>query len=330
MDGLEGLLHNGGSVLPWIWVMITFGGYSILLTARVITDHLSLQCFRHGHRLTLRLQAWWLHIWSDHGKVTYCDTTGSTACLDNSLLFYLGVYVGLGAFACLIGTARSYLALKTSLFVAKSLFRGLLHTILHTPLRWLDVVPPGRIMNRFIVDNMVVDSLLGDDIQSTLANAFDMALAILAGSLVSPWLMLPATILCIICVIYGRLYLNTAREIRRLESVLKSSIFEQARSALSSLWTIRAEEKTAVYVSKVTEDIDKYARAYWQLWLVNCWLAFRMDFLGSTVVDFDRILVLSGGRVAEFGNPQELMQRPAGVFRAMMMEHDGEELTPPR
>ncbi|CAG8076420.1 unnamed protein product [Penicillium nalgiovense] len=50
----------------------------------------------------------------------------------------------------------------------------------------------------------------------------------------------------------------------------------------------------------------------------------------STVVDFDRILVLSGGHVAEFGNPQELMQRPAGVFRAMMMEHDGEELAPPR
>ncbi|KAJ6187247.1 ABC transporter family protein, partial [Penicillium mononematosum] len=248
----------GGSVLPWTWVMITFGGYSILLTART----------------------WWLHIWSNH------ESDHGT-----------GVYVGLGAFACLIGTARSYLALKTSLFVAKSLFSGLLHTILHTPLRWLDVVPPGRIMNRFIVDNMVVDSLLGDDIQSTLANAFDMALAILAGSLVSPWLMLPATILCIICVIYGRLYLNTAREIRRLESVLKSSIFEQARSALSGLWTIRAEDKTAVYVSKVTEGIDKYARAYWQLWLLNCWLAFRMDVLGAVFAIVASILVVSSPSV---------------------------------
>ena len=46
----------------------------------------------------------------------------------------------------------------------------------------------------------------------------------------------------------------------------------------------------------------------------------------STVVDFDRILVLSEGRVAEFGNPQDLMQRPSGVFRAMMMEHGSEEV----
>ncbi|KAJ6035663.1 uncharacterized protein N7446_010423 [Penicillium canescens] len=264
-------LTISGSICPWMWVMVTFGGYSVLLTAR----------------------AWWLHVWSEHETGTSCNAKESTRCLDSHLLFYLGVYVGLGTFACLIGTARSYLALKASLLVAKKLFAGLLHTILHTPLRWLDVVPPGRIMNRFIVDNLIVDSLLGDDIQSILANAFDMALAILAGSIVSPWLIIPAVILCIICVSYGRIYLNTAREIRRLESVSKSSIFEQVRSALSGLLTIRAEGKTPLYVNKVTEEIDKYARAHWQLWLFNCWLAFRMDVLGAIFAMVASILVVS-------------------------------------
>lgn len=194
---------------------------------------------------------------------------------------------------CIIGTLRSYFALQTSLHVAKGLFGGLLHTILHTPLRWLDTIPPGRIINRFVADILVVDSLLGDDIQSTLANAFDVTLAILAGSLVSPWSIVAATILCIVCVGYGRIYLDTAREIQRLESVVKSPIFEQVRTSLSGLWTIRAGDRTPIYVDKVTEHVDRYARASWHRWLLNCWLSFRMDVLGAVFAVTASILVVS-------------------------------------
>lgn len=42
----------------------------------------------------------------------------------------------------------------------------------------------------------------------------------------------------------------------------------------------------------------------------------------STIADFDRILVLSDGAVAEFGTPRELWDKGAGdgVFRAMCEE----------
>ncbi|PHH87815.1 hypothetical protein CDD83_8368 [Cordyceps sp. RAO-2017] len=43
----------------------------------------------------------------------------------------------------------------------------------------------------------------------------------------------------------------------------------------------------------------------------------------STIADFDRILVLSEGVVAEFGTPSELWNKEGGVFRAMC-EHSGE------
>ncbi|XP_044719937.1 ABC transporter domain-containing protein [Hirsutella rhossiliensis] len=44
----------------------------------------------------------------------------------------------------------------------------------------------------------------------------------------------------------------------------------------------------------------------------------------STIADFDRILVLSDGSVAEFGTPRELWDKESGVFRAMC-EHSGEK-----
>lgn len=43
----------------------------------------------------------------------------------------------------------------------------------------------------------------------------------------------------------------------------------------------------------------------------------------STIADFDRILVLEGGRVVEFGSPRELWEREEGAFRGMV-EDSGE------
>lgn len=46
----------------------------------------------------------------------------------------------------------------------------------------------------------------------------------------------------------------------------------------------------------------------------------------STIADFDRILVLGDGRVAEYGTPRELWERDGGkgVFRGMC-EESGEK-----
>jgi ABC-type multidrug transport system fused ATPase/permease subunit len=43
----------------------------------------------------------------------------------------------------------------------------------------------------------------------------------------------------------------------------------------------------------------------------------------STVIDFDRILVLSGGEIAEYGTPRELWEKEGGLFREMC-ENTGE------
>lgn len=44
----------------------------------------------------------------------------------------------------------------------------------------------------------------------------------------------------------------------------------------------------------------------------------------STIADFDRILVLNDGQVAEFGTPHDLWETEDGIFRDMC-EHSGEK-----
>jgi ABC-type multidrug transport system fused ATPase/permease subunit len=40
----------------------------------------------------------------------------------------------------------------------------------------------------------------------------------------------------------------------------------------------------------------------------------------STVIDFDRILVMNDGVAAEFGSPRELLEMDRGIFKAMVAE----------
>lgn len=65
------------------------------------------------------------------------------------LRFYLGIYFGISVLICTFGTLRYLTVLLGSLRASRILFEKLTYTILRAPLRWLDTVPVGRILNRF-------------------------------------------------------------------------------------------------------------------------------------------------------------------------------------
>jgi ABC-type multidrug transport system fused ATPase/permease subunit len=44
----------------------------------------------------------------------------------------------------------------------------------------------------------------------------------------------------------------------------------------------------------------------------------------STVMDFDKIIVMKDGAVVEFGSPRELLETKDGIFKDMVM-HSGEK-----
>lgn len=53
---------------------------------------------------------------------------------------------------------------SSSLAGAKRLFNAMLFTVLRTPLRWIDTVPLGRIINRFTADFDVLDYQIADEL----------------------------------------------------------------------------------------------------------------------------------------------------------------------
>lgn len=88
--------------------------------------------------------------------------------------------------------------------------------VLHAPLRWLDTVPTGRILNRFIADINTIDTNLANHLVLLAFFFLQLVGIMLAGSLVSPYLLLLALPLIGLCYFYAHRYLAGARDVKRL------------------------------------------------------------------------------------------------------------------
>lgn len=193
---------------------------------------------------------------------------------------YLVVYVCISVTACIIGTAR-YLALMIAgIEASRNLFDDLTYAVLRAPLRWLDTVPLGRVLNRFTTDIYSVDVRLGYDIGMLVENGLELSGILIAGMAVSPIAIIFAIVILLICVRMSMTYLAGAREMKRLESTTRSPIFDHLGSCLTGIATIRAFNKVDTYVQTMFMKISIHARTEWNLWLFNMWLDYRMNIVG--------------------------------------------------
>lgn len=147
-------------------------------------------------------RSWWLRLWTGndekhtsiqhaltysfqvHSFTPYNGSSNQFQAADStpeSLHYYLGIYVLLSIVGVFVGTARYYYIFTGSLRASKRLFDKLSFTILRTPLRWMDTVPLGRILNRFTADFNVVDARLATDIAFGGNNLFRLIGVVIAG-----------------------------------------------------------------------------------------------------------------------------------------------------
>lgn len=159
--------------------------------------------------------------------------------------------------------------LNAALKGSRNLFKGLIFTVLRAPLRWLDTVPLGRILNRFTADFYMVDSRLRYDLGSTVIKILEVLGVLVAGMLVSPMVIFFAVALLLVSLKIALIYLAGAREMKRIESIAKSPVFEQFGSSLEGLVTIRAFNKSDTYIGIMYDKINCHAQAWWNTWLFN-------------------------------------------------------------
>ena len=253
-------------------------------------------------------RSWWISIWtrSYHSEAVFVlehirpqtylrhlKKQVTAVKVDANIWFYLGVYLAWSLGQGVIGTSRYFLAFLGSIWASKDLFQQLTYVVLRAPLRWLDTVPVGRVLNRFTADFNMIDSTISLNLAFMTHNVMQVIAVVIAGVFVSPWMTAFALLLLMICMHYAHVYLTGAREVKRLESIYKSPIFESFGAALTGISTIRAFDKAEAYVERIYGRIDSYAQAYWHLWLFNRWISFRLNMVGAVFATITAALIAS-------------------------------------
>lgn len=196
-------------------------------------------------------------------------------------LYYVSIYLALSALACAFGTCRTYFSFSTALRASRRLFRKMLWAVLRAPLQWHDTVPLGNILSRFSADFNVLDVRVGDDLHATLEYTMDVAMAVMAGAIVNPFMLIISGLLAIVYILYARRFIAASRQLKALENAAKGPVLEHIDTILSGLSTVRAYGQVDLATRKFQDNVGRHARAFWHLWLLNRWLGFRINIIGA-------------------------------------------------
>ncbi|GAB1214426.1 hypothetical protein ATERTT37_003589 [Aspergillus terreus] len=66
-----------------------------------------------------------------------------------------------------------------------------------------------------------------------------------------------------------------------IEASYRGPIYELFNAVTTGLWTIRAFGNTKAYIHLMQAHIDRHARAWWHLYLLNRWMTFRVNAIGA-------------------------------------------------
>ncbi|KAE9409119.1 P-loop containing nucleoside triphosphate hydrolase protein [Gymnopus androsaceus JB14] len=187
-----------------------------------------------------------------------------------------------GAFCVLFYIALGYYA---SLQASRQLFVKLLNSIIRASSRWLDTTPIVILPYfRFTTDINTIDGALQNSARNCLAGILNFIASFLVILVVVPNF---APFALFIAWLYIRLappYIRTSRDLRRLESISLSPAFAGFDELLRGLVHIRAFGMEKRYQNNFYVKVDKFQSFDHAYWLVNCWLRWRYDCLGSVVV----------------------------------------------
>jgi len=208
--------------------------------------------------------------------------------------FYLAVYALIVLGDAILGSLASAVGSWGSYRAAVTIHDRLLGTVLKSTVRFFDVTPLGRIINRFSKDIETIDGSLNSSLMTVIVYVANLFVAVAVVAAIVPWFLLPAAIISFLYYQYTLLYLRAGRSVRRLEATLRSPIFSGFSEVLDGVVSVRAFGVEERFFKTLCEQVDKTQAASYYYWMMNRWLLIRFDSLGALSVFLTTLFALSG------------------------------------
>lgn len=179
---------------------------------------------------------------------------------------------------------RSYLFFKICMTASKNLHNKMFIKILHAPMRFFDLNPSGRILNRFSRDAGAIDELLPKAMMESIQICLVMCGILTMVAIVNPPLIFA---MCAAMILYGlilKMYLRPAQDFKRVEGICRSPVFGHLSATLNGLSTIRVN-RVQDQVSKEFDALQNVHSGVWHLTLsANTACGIWLDIVSSAFV----------------------------------------------
>ena len=218
----------------------------------------------------------WIGVWA---KNEASDDPG------RSTLFYLVVLTAFLFAIILFTLCRSYYFLYACVGASANLHNSMLESILSASVnKYFDITPIGRILNRFTKDMDAIDSLLPDYLLQSLQSGFHVISIFILCLASTPFFFVAFVPIMVLFYFIQKHFRLTSRELKRLDGVSRSPIYNHLAETLGGLSTIRAYGKQDVFLKIHHLLSNDNKRCFFAFNICNRWLSLRLDTLSAGVV----------------------------------------------
>ena len=211
---------------------------------------------------------------------------------DVDVAYYLGVYAIIGVTYVIICFSRELILFWGSTRASHVLHEKLLTSILRAKFRFFDSTPLGQMTNRFSKDIQALDQEVAPVAIGMLHSAASVLTVVILISVITPGFLIPGFFITLMYTAVGLFYIHSSRDLKRIESVQRSPLFQHFGETLSGVVTIRAYGDESRFIQESNLRVNTYNRPFIYLWATNRWLAFRIDLFGALVSCFSAMFVV--------------------------------------
>ncbi|TFK92526.1 multidrug resistance-associated ABC transporter [Polyporus arcularius HHB13444] len=259
----------------WMAYIKACGGYGYWLT---------FACALGLAAMAPVLENGWLRVWSG----SYLKNQDP-----RSPSFYIGVYAGITAVGLVLTTLRWFVLYTGGIHASVVLYQKLLEGVLFANIRFHDTVSRGRLLNRFGKDFEGIDSNLPDNFGRSIINALSVATTFVTVSVVGgPPFMIAALIFGSLYYSIGKVYGQTSRDMRRLDSVTRSPLYSIYGETIAGVAVLRAFGASSKFLRDMLRCADTNSNPYYWMWGVNRWLSARFNLLSSAVIGITALVAV--------------------------------------
>ncbi|KAJ4251970.1 Transporter of the ATP-binding cassette (ABC) [Fusarium torreyae] len=212
-------------------------------------------------------------------------------------MYYLTVLAAIGIAGALAALFRDLWVFLGSLTASKRIHDRLIASVTRAKFKFFDVTPLGQLMNRFSKDLEAVDQEIAPVAIGVISCGISLMMTVGLITYITPKFLYAAAGIAVLFYLIAAFYLRASRDLKRLEAVQRSPLFQQFGETLSGMTTIRAYGDERRFIRDNLEKVNTQSRPFIYLWACNRWLAFRADVVGDLVAFFaGMFLILNLGK----------------------------------